>query len=174
MREYAVDPLEALFVRDVMRTDVLTLDPARAVSDLPDVLEERDGRARQRLFPVVGKDHVLEGVVGHREISAALRDPAFAGMQARDIMRRAEVAYGDETLRAAADRMTLTRLWVLPVVDRGDPQRLLGLIAQHDLTRARDRLLVEERHRERVLRLRRVPIMTRRARTRREDPPSAA
>ena len=29
MREYSVDPLEATFVRDVMETDVFTVEPAR-------------------------------------------------------------------------------------------------------------------------------------------------
>ncbi len=173
MREYAVDPLEALFVRDVMTTDVLTLDPARAVAELAGLTEDRDGRPRQRLFPVVRDDGRMDGVVGRREVARALEDPTMAGGTVRDIMRPAEVAFGDETLRTVADRMTATRLWVMPVVDRGDA-RLLGLVTQHDLSRARDRLLVEERHRERVLRLRRVPTVAigRRAK-RRQVPPAA-
>ncbi|MFN8518644.1 MAG: chloride channel protein [Chloroflexota bacterium] len=158
MREYAVDPLEALFVRDVMATGVLTLEPSRPVADLGAVIEERPGRARQRLFPVVTDDHRVAGVVGRHEVGSALADPSLVGLAVRDIMRPAEVAFGDETLRTAADRMTSTGLWVMPVVDRDDGDRLLGLVAQRDLARARERLLVEERHRERVLRLRRVPI----------------
>ncbi len=41
---------------------------------------------------------------------------------------------------------------VLPVVARDDPERLDGLVTQFDLLRARQKLLVEERHAERLLR----------------------
>jgi chloride channel protein, CIC family len=76
-------------------------------------------------------------------------------------MRAATVAYGDETLRSAADRMSSSGLGMLPVVERTDPTRLLGLVGQDALLRARDRLLIEERHRERVLRPRLVPHLGR-------------
>ncbi|HSP36525.1 MAG TPA: CBS domain-containing protein [Frankiaceae bacterium] len=42
---------------------------------------------------------------------------------------------------------------VLPVVDSANPGRLRGLITQCDLLRAHERVLVEDRHRERPLRL---------------------
>jgi hypothetical protein len=45
---------------------------------------------------------------------------------------------------------------VIPVVDRADTGRLDGLITQFDLLTARQKLLEEERHAERVLTLRRV------------------
>jgi CBS-domain-containing membrane protein len=76
-------------------------------------------------------------------------------------MRTPVVAYPDETLRAAAERMAATRLGVLPVVARDDGGELRGLVSQFDLLRARDRLLAEERHRERVLRLRVLPSIRR-------------
>jgi hypothetical protein len=38
---------------------------------------------------------------------------------------------------------------VLPVTDRDRPDRLLGLVNQFDLLKAHERVLVEERHRER-------------------------
>jgi CBS-domain-containing membrane protein len=66
------------------------------------------------------------------------------------------VAYADETLRQLADRMAATRIGVMPVVRRDAPSSLCGMVSQFDLLRARERLLEEERHRERVLRLRRV------------------
>ena len=77
------------------------------------------------------------------------------------IMRSPVVAFPDETLRGAAERMVATRLGVLPVVERDDPGHLLGLIDQFDLLRARDRLLTEERSRQRVLRLRLLPSIRR-------------
>jgi CIC family chloride channel protein len=40
MREYAVDPLEATFVREVMDTDIYTVEPARNIADLYQTLTE--------------------------------------------------------------------------------------------------------------------------------------
>ena len=45
---------------------------------------------------------------------------------------------------------------VIPVVDRADTGHLDGLVTQFDLLEARQKLLEEERHAERVLTLRRV------------------
>jgi CIC family chloride channel protein len=42
----------------------------------------------------------------------------------------------------------------LPVVERDDPRKLVGMISLNDLLKARVRSLEEERLRERVLRLR--------------------
>ena len=49
--------------------------------------------------------------------------------------------------------MVSTGHGVLPVVADDAPDRLLGLITQFDLLRAHERVLVEERQRQRVLRL---------------------
>jgi len=62
------------------------------------------------------------------------------------------VARPDETLRAVADRMAEHAIGALPVVGRGSPDRLVGIITEFDLLKARQRQLVEERNRERVLR----------------------
>jgi len=64
------------------------------------------------------------------------------------------VAYADEPLRAVVYRMAETGHTRLPVVDRANPQKLLGMISLNDLLKARVHNLEEERHRERVLRLR--------------------
>ncbi len=169
-REYAVDPLEALLVRDVMATDVLVLPPDRPLEDLATLVTDRH-RRRQPLYPVVDADGGLAGVVTRGDLAAwrpgedQQRDapPSDVPQTVAAIMRTPIVAHPDETLRLAVERMSLRRLGVLPVVDRGDGRRLVGLVSQFDVMRARDRLVTEERRRERVLRLRPVP-MVRRAR----------
>ncbi len=162
MREYAVDPLEALFVRDVMTTNVLTAKPDQPLEELA-ALADATRHRRQRLYPVVDGSGRLLGVIGRGEVASAVAQGAAERGVAAAVMRPAVVAHPDETLRAAAERMAATRLGVLPVVDRDDPGRLRGLVSQFDLLRARDRLLAEERHRERVLRLRVLPSFRGRA-----------
>jgi len=68
------------------------------------------------------------------------------------------VAHPDEILRSVADRMATLGLGVLPVIDRSDPTQLEGLITQFDLLNARQKLLEEERHAERVLTLRQMAV----------------
>ena len=53
--------------------------------------------------------------------------------------------------------MAETGLTRMPVVDRENPRKLVGMISLTDLLRARTRNLEEERRRERVLRLRLFP-----------------
>ena len=61
VREYAVEPLEALFVRDVMRTDVRSVRTDGSVAAVYAGLEAEAGRDRQRLFPVLSPDGSTRG-----------------------------------------------------------------------------------------------------------------
>jgi predicted transcriptional regulator len=100
-REYQVDPLHALLVRDVMRAEV--------------------------------------DVLWTSQLSSA-----------------SAMAYADETLRQAADRMVAGGYLVLGVVEDRQSSRLIGMVSQSDLLKAHERVLVEERHRERPLTPRRL------------------
>ena len=154
MREYGVDPLEATFVREVMDTDVYTVEPDRPLASIYESLPEGSPERRQRLYPVVSSHSGLVGVLPWSAVLAA-RDRPDA--QVGEVMIGSlTVAYPDEILRSVADRMAALGIGVLPVVDRGDPHRLEGLVTQFDLLDARQKLLEEERHAERVLNLRRV------------------
>jgi chloride channel protein, CIC family len=157
MREYAVDPLEATFVREVMDTDVYTVEPDLALGELYRSLPEGSPERRQRLFPVIDEHGILAGVLPWSAVLGAT-DP---NQTAREAMVSAvTLAHPDEILRPVADRMADLQLGVLPVVARDDPTRLHGLITQFDLLRARQKLLIEERHAERLLRPLRIATPT--------------
>lgn len=154
MREYAVDPLEATFVREVMDTDIYTVEPGRPLVDLYRALPEGSPERRQRLYPVLDSDAELVGVIPWSAVLASKEQPE---LRVDDVMVSAlVVAHPDEILRTVADRMAALNLGVFPVVDRDKPNHLDGLITQFDLLDARQKLLEEERHAERVLTLRRV------------------
>jgi chloride channel protein, CIC family len=161
MREYAVDPLEALFVRDVMTTNVLTVPAAQPIAELAAVADRPEHR-RQRLYPVLDESRLV-GILGLSDIERALGahelapDATVANVMHTDML----VAMDDDTLRSAADDMSAARIRMMPVVARDRPDALVGLLSQFDLLRARERLIVEERHRERVLRMRFVPTRRR-------------
>jgi chloride channel protein, CIC family len=145
-REYAVDPLEILFVREVMRTKVVALPSSTRVADLAHALHG-DSAHGQRLYPVVDGERLL-GVAG-RSALLELASSAGAGQTLADaVSGTAVVAHPDEPLRAVVYRMAETGHTRLPVID-GDRQ-LLGLVSLEDLLTARARNLDAERRRERM------------------------
>ncbi|HEY1832442.1 MAG TPA: chloride channel protein [Acidimicrobiales bacterium] len=151
MREYGVDPLDATFVREVMDIDVVTLDPDQPVAQVYRSLPEGSPGRRQRLYPVL---EAASGLVGVLPWSAVLADRSHSGVGAtvRDVMVSTHVvAYPDEVLRTIADRMALLGVGAFPVVSRTDASELVGLVTQFNLLEAREKLLVEERHAERIL-----------------------
>jgi CIC family chloride channel protein len=153
-REYEIDPLHALLVRDVMSTDILTVAPETPVTALYEQLPEGGLERRQRLYPILNGNTRLLGVVAFSDVLNAGRSES--PLTVSDLARDPLVAFADETLREVADRMVATGHGVLPVTDRGPHARLVGLVSQFDLLRAHERVLVEERHRERPLGPRRL------------------
>jgi CBS domain-containing protein len=147
-REYSVDPLEILFVREVMRTDVVALPASTRLRELSSV-HDRAGRG-QRLYPVVEAGRAV-GVVSRSALTELLRDPASRARRLGELVEPGVVtAHPDEPLRVVVYRMAETGHTRLPVVGRGQDGALLGLVSLEDLLKARARSLEAERRRERV------------------------
>jgi chloride channel protein, CIC family len=154
-REYAVDPLEILFVREVMRTNVVVLSAASSLGDIWRLLRV-DQRQVQRLLPVLNAEGQLVGVLGRGDLSehmeqngdAALREPIGNLVRANAV----EV-YPDEPLRVVVYRMAEKGCTRAPVVER-TTRRFLGLVSLNDLLKARSRHLEEESRRDRSLKFR--------------------
>ena len=132
-REYAIDPLEILFVREVMRTNVVALPASAAPADLARSLRATDQDTRERrgqhLYPVVDDAGALRGVVTRRDLHGALQIGESAPVLGADgttptpaelIKANPVVAYPDEPLRAIVNRMAETGLTQFPVVERTD------------------------------------------------------
>jgi CBS domain-containing protein len=145
-REYQVDPLEVLFVRDVMRSAPAI--PTDAVPSQVAALLAGKGGSRERLYAVVDAEGGLVGVATRVNLERWSRDgheSSIASLAVEPV-----VAYAGESLREIAYRMAETRRTRLPVVDREDPRKLLGLVTLRLLLSARLRHLEEEKRRERV------------------------
>lgn len=156
-REYATDPLEILFVREVMRTNVVALAESTTLKELAQTLHDTPDQNRvQRLFPVIDAEEHLLGVTTRKVLQKSLQQAAQGEGEQLDALTYAKpvVAYADEPLRAVVYRMAETGFTRFPVVVRDNPRKLLGIVSLSDLLRARTRNLEEERQRERVLHLR--------------------
>jgi chloride channel protein, CIC family len=154
-REYAIDELEILFVRDVMTTDIVVLSagdtPAGALSRIAP-----DGHARhdrsQHLYPVLDDDADLVGAVMYAEVHAWAGDPARRNEPLRALASAdPPVVFAHETLRSAVGRMAQHGLTALIAVNPANPRHVVGKMALHDLLKARARHLEDETRRERIL-----------------------
>ena len=148
-REYSIDPLEILFVREVMRTSVVALPASAPYSVVHEALRDQ-GRRRQRLYPVVDEEQALVGVVTRGGLRSFAAPPGTHADEplASSVRTAATVAYPDESLRMIAYHMAETGFTELPVVDR--QRRLVGMIGLAELLKARSLNLDAEQRRERI------------------------
>jgi chloride channel protein, CIC family len=154
-REYAVDPLEILFAREVMRTTIAVLPATSTIAQIQASLNSHH-RQKQRLLPVVNADGTLAGVLTRKDIRDRIDQEGHAALRRTlsEVARtNASEVYSDEPLRVVVYRMAETGFTRMPVVDRASG-KFLGLISLDDLLKARARHLEEERRRERTLKLR--------------------
>jgi CBS domain-containing protein len=154
-REYAIDPLEILFVREVMRTNVVALPNDISAEDL--AIRTHSAHTGQHLYPIVNSKGDLEGVVTRKDLHGV----QHGSLSLQDVVKRRIVtAYPDEPLRLVVYRMAETGFTRMPVVERDNPSKLVGMVSLTDLLRARTRDFEEESVRERVLRLRLPAVLT--------------
>jgi chloride channel protein, CIC family len=170
-REYSVDPLEVVFAREAMRTNIVAFPANVSLAELGEALNTERKRG-QYLYPVVGENHALMGVLTRRDVQELMSkhsEAAAASISLAEVVHpNPVVAYSDEPLRALAQRMAQTGLTRFPVIERREERRksprpalgagghgkLVGVIGLADLLKGRSLNLEAERHRERVLPLR--------------------
>ena len=156
-REYATDPLEILFVREVMRTNVVVLPADSTLKEAHGLIRSTENPKGQHLFPVLGAEKDLVGVVTRNQLIRLFEEmPATAStVRLSEIAKRNPcTAFEDEPLRIVVNRMADSGFTRFPVLDRRRERSIVGMVSLNDLLRARTRNLDEERARERVLRIR--------------------
>jgi CIC family chloride channel protein len=153
-REYSVDPLEILFVREVMRTKVAALSAFSTVEDAAAHLRPEHSPRGQHLFPVLDADGHLAGVITRRDLRRFSTGEGARRPIGEFVRRDPVVAYADEPLRVAVYRMASSGFTRMPVLDPARGGKLVGMLSLEDLLGARVRALTEEREREQVIRIR--------------------
>jgi len=129
-----VDLMEAVLVRDVMNTKPITINVGVSVSVLADLFLQTN----QHAFAVLDDEGKLYGIVSltdYRRVS--LTDTPLEELTVKEITAQSLVtAFPDETLRVVMQRMAPRDLSRVPVVDREDQRKLLGVIRRNDIVRA--------------------------------------
>jgi CBS domain-containing protein len=150
-REYETDPLEILFVRDVMASDVAVI-PAN-VTRLEIATAISGKRRAQSIFSVVDAKGELVGVVTRWVLEewGSAKASQDESRTLLSIVHKPVVAHPYEPLRIVVNRMAETGRTALPVVEPSNPRKLAGWVTLRDMLKARSRHIEEERRRERVL-----------------------
>jgi H+/Cl- antiporter ClcA len=167
-REYVVDPLEALAVEDVMRTNITAFPAESTIAELETALAHNDNPRGQRVYPVIDGNQHLLGVMTRYDLLTAIESQRNGdrgnvhgkNVQLSQVIAKAPVvAFPEEPLRMVVNRMAATGLTRFPVVTQNGGPKLVGLIGLQDLLKARELSVADEHHRERVLRLRLPPSL---------------
>jgi H+/Cl- antiporter ClcA len=149
-REYSVDRLEHIPVKDVMTTDVLTVSGELTVRELAD---RYFGINQQyRAFPVVDDSGGLLNVVNRQDVAQWLKDdPTGARRLAEVVGKEPVIALPGESCQSVAVRAAVEKLDRVPVV-AADHRTLLGMVTRYDLLKPYTHYHNEEKVRERFFR----------------------
>jgi len=133
IREYNVDILERIRVKEAMTVEIQVLNPDMTVKEALRVLMN----SRVRGLPVI-EDNKLVGIVAFEDI-VRLSNEDREKTKVREIMNKHVIkAFPEESLLSALRKMVQHNIGQLPVVDPEDPTRLLGMISRNDIIKAHD------------------------------------
>jgi CBS domain-containing protein len=149
-QEYETDVLQQVMAAETMDKDIPALPSDMKISELSDRISRHDPEVshHQGMF-VMDATGKLAGLITRGDIMRALANDPSGNTTALDAAsRNLIVTYPDESLHDAAAKMLRNNIGRLPVVDRNQPQRVLGYLGRSGIMAARLRRLDEEHVRE--------------------------
>jgi CIC family chloride channel protein len=98
-------------------------------------------------FPVIDESQKLCGIVTLQDMEKAHQGGSIRNLKVKDVATADPVTvFPDEPVWAAINKMTPRDYARLPVIARGDEQRLVGLISRSEILRAYEVGLMRKRH----------------------------
>ncbi len=149
VREYSVDPLELVRVSEAMDTNVPTILPDMKVSELAKQMAMGGALTRHQAVPIVDTNGTLCGIITRGDVLRALEDEKLESLSVLEAgSKNLIVTYPDELLYEAVTKMLKNDIGRLVVVDRDQPEKLVGYLGRPAVIRARMRRHEEEHVRE--------------------------
>ncbi|MBN1369219.1 MAG: chloride channel protein [Dehalococcoidaceae bacterium] len=135
------NPMKEISVSQIMSRNFPTVDLNMPIDELSDKLKKSGHHG----FPVLDENGNLAGVVTVTDLVSAMQRGSTENMTVADIAtRNPKVAYPDQTLH---DVMVIIGSDVgrIPVVERGNPQKLLGVLRRHNIVSAYTRAMTSRK-----------------------------
>jgi CIC family chloride channel protein len=130
-----IDVMQGVFVNEAM-TPISDSDVVYSHTPVEELARKFD-RTRHHGFPVLNVNDELCGVVTLRDLEEALHGGDVSALTVGDIATKSPVtAFPDEPLWVALKRLGVRDVGRLPVVERGDPGKLVGVLRRRDVIRA--------------------------------------
>jgi CBS domain-containing protein len=141
--EYAADFLYQIQVKDCATFKVYSLHTEDTVEQTRKWLLSGSDGSLHHGYPVLDKNEKLAGVISRKEIEDFNGpDNAFI----KDLLTGPIVAINeDHSMREVADMMALYRVSRIPVVDKLDSYKVIGLVSRNDVLKARRNYLEQKK-----------------------------
>jgi CIC family chloride channel protein len=134
-------PLREVTVEEAMTWDFPTVPPTMPIRELMVKLR----RTGHHGFPVVNEKEELVGVVTIADVEAAMAQESPSALTVKDIASKSVVvAYPDEYIHDVLVKLGTHDVGRIPVVERKNPKRLLGVLRRHDVLTAYSKTLTRK------------------------------
>ena len=125
-----VSVLDFILVTDAMTTDFETVRPDVPLSELAVTFHEDHVRA----LPVVDEESGLVGIVSAYDVETAIISGNLNDRAAKDIMTRSVLTCtGDQRMRDVLELFTSRDVGQIPVVDKENPKKLVGVLRRKEI-----------------------------------------
>lgn len=123
--------LKSLSVRDFMVRDVVLVSEIMPLSSLLHLIKE----STSSYFPVVNDKEELVGIISLRDIRPTLMEESLMDLViAKDIMNEDVITLSaDENLHDAMGKFGIRDIGQLPVVDKKNPRKVVGMLKRTDV-----------------------------------------
>jgi chloride channel protein, CIC family len=141
-----VNLMRAILVEEAMTpvSDLLTVKPSTPVTELARMFQETSHHG----FAVLDDNGELYGIVAlsdlERALEAGRHQAAVGDICTRDVV----TAFTDETLEDALRHFGALDVGRIPVVDRRNPRRLMGMLRRGDIVHSYSHALLDKHQRE--------------------------
>jgi len=124
--------MQGVMVEDAMTTDVKVVSEDMSLSELRRVFIAQ----LHHSFPVVDEKGALCGIVSIQDFEKKSQEGNLEKRRVSDIATRTfVVAYPNDSVWSALRKMGARGVWQLPVVDRENPKRIIGIVGRNDIIR---------------------------------------
>ena len=149
-QDYEADVLQQMVVSETMDREAPVLPAGIPVRELAERIARHEPEvSRHQGMLLMDADKRLAGIITRGDILRSLdEDPSGAMTLLEAGSRKMIVTHPDETLHEAAAKMLRNNIGRLPVVDRKDPQHVVGYLGRPGIMAARLHRLHEEHVRE--------------------------
>ena len=149
-QDYEADVLQQMVVSETMDREAPVLPAGIPVRELAERIARHEPEvSRHQGMLLTDAENRLVGIITRGDVLRSLdEDPSGAMSLLEAGSRKVIMTYPDETLHEAAAKMLRNNIGRLPVVDRKDPQLVVGYLGRPGIMAARLHRLDEEHVRE--------------------------